>query len=73
MHHAARVRDLERVGHQSGDGNRVAHGDRAGGQAVGEGRPFDQLQHQREGRDVRVRWRMPRLDAVDRRDAGMIQ
>ena len=66
MDDAAIVRRLERFGDLPSDRNDLADRQRTGGQAFGECRPLDELEHERG--DVSAL-----LDAIDRADVGMIQ
>ena len=60
------VRDFQRLGDLRGDGQRLIDRDRPLSDAIGQGRPLDQLHHQR-GVAIHP------FEAVDRRDVRMIQ
>ena len=66
VHDALRVRGFERLRNLSRDRQRLVWRDRPGRDPIGEGWPLDHLEHER-------RYMIGRLEAVDRRDVGMIQ
>ena len=60
------VRCLQTLRHLDAHANRFFERNRTGGDPLGEGRPFDQLQHQRPN-PVRL------LETVDRGDVRMVE